>query len=421
MSATPRSSSCCQPSIASGTPPSPARSPPPKGRWRRSSTALAEQVAVLDESLEQLYDDQFIETCAPWVAPYIGDLIGYRPLHGLAPERRLARAEVAHTIALRRRKGTASMLEQLARDVTGWEARVVEFFALLATTQYMNHRRPGNLVAPSHARRRGARGGRHGVRRDPAHARRPPDRQRPRAVQHPQRRPLPVADRRATGWRVRLPRRRPRVPRAAASASARSGPTRRSTPGPRRRTEITHLAEPINVPAPILRGALARELGTYYGPGRSIEIHLDGATDPEPVGTDRGLRPQRRRRRMGARRAGRPDRRRPRARPARRRRDIALRARRSRSPTTTAPRATSAAASTRATSPSSHRPAQSCTCRPTTRRSRTRSTHSAAPASSRSPTTAATPRRSRSTWRPTLRSSSARPQGGGRRSSSPAR
>ena len=47
--------------------------------------ALAEQVAVLDESIEQLYDDQFIETCAPWVAPYIGDLIGYRPLHGLAP------------------------------------------------------------------------------------------------------------------------------------------------------------------------------------------------------------------------------------------------------------------------------------------------------------------------------------------------
>ena len=42
---------------------------------------LAEQAAVLEESLAQLYDDQFIETCAPWVVPYIGDLIGYRPLH----------------------------------------------------------------------------------------------------------------------------------------------------------------------------------------------------------------------------------------------------------------------------------------------------------------------------------------------------
>jgi hypothetical protein len=49
------------------------------------------------------------------------------------------RAEVAHTIAFRRRKGTATMLEQLARDVTGWPARVVEYFQLLGWTQNMNH------------------------------------------------------------------------------------------------------------------------------------------------------------------------------------------------------------------------------------------------------------------------------------------
>jgi len=46
---------------------------------------------------------------------------------------------VANTIRYRRRKGTASMLEQLARDVTGWPARVVEFFELLTTTQHMKH------------------------------------------------------------------------------------------------------------------------------------------------------------------------------------------------------------------------------------------------------------------------------------------
>ena len=39
---------------------------------------LAGQVNVLAESLEQMYDDQFIETCAPWAAAYIGDLVGYR-------------------------------------------------------------------------------------------------------------------------------------------------------------------------------------------------------------------------------------------------------------------------------------------------------------------------------------------------------
>ena len=103
---------------------------------------IAPQIAILEEDLAQLYDDQFIETCADWVIPYIGDLIGYRALHGVVPKISSPRAEVANTIAYRRRKGTASMLEQLARDVTGWDARVVEFFQRLAATQYMNHLRP---------------------------------------------------------------------------------------------------------------------------------------------------------------------------------------------------------------------------------------------------------------------------------------
>jgi hypothetical protein len=109
---------------------------------------LAEQVAVLQEDVEQLYDDQFIETCADWVAPYIGDLIGYRMLHGVTPKIASPRAEVAHTIAYRRRKGTVLVLEQLARDVTGWNATAVEFFQRLVMTQYMNHLRPQCLAAP---------------------------------------------------------------------------------------------------------------------------------------------------------------------------------------------------------------------------------------------------------------------------------
>ena len=96
---------------------------------------------ALDENLDQLYDDAFIETCNDWAALYIGDLIGYRPLHGVSPKISSPRAEVANTIRYRRRKGTASMLEQLARDVTGWNARVVEFFEHLAWNQYMQHTR----------------------------------------------------------------------------------------------------------------------------------------------------------------------------------------------------------------------------------------------------------------------------------------
>ncbi len=120
-----------------------------QGHPLRALVALiAQEFEALEENVEQLYDDQFIETCAEWVAPYIGDLIGYRPLHGVAPGVASPRAEVAHTIGYRRRKGTAAMLEQLARDVTGWPARAVEFFEQLATTQYMNHVR---LHAPASA------------------------------------------------------------------------------------------------------------------------------------------------------------------------------------------------------------------------------------------------------------------------------
>jgi hypothetical protein len=104
--------------------------------------AFARELQALEENLDQLYDDQFIETCAEWAAPYIGELIGYRSLHGVAPRVSSPRTEVANTIAFRRRKGTASMLEELAHNVTDWPARAVEFFEQVATTQYMNHLRP---------------------------------------------------------------------------------------------------------------------------------------------------------------------------------------------------------------------------------------------------------------------------------------
>ena len=120
-----------------------------QGRPLRDLVGLiAREFEALEENVEQLYDDQFIETCAEWVAPYIGDLIGYRPLYGVAAAVASPRADVANTIRYRRRKGTAAMLEQLARDVTEWPSRAVEFFEQLATTQYMNHVR---LHAPATA------------------------------------------------------------------------------------------------------------------------------------------------------------------------------------------------------------------------------------------------------------------------------
>ena len=244
-------------------------------------SALAEEVAALDEAIEQLYDDQFIETCAPWVAPYIGDLIGYRSLHGLAPGAGSRRAEVAHTIALRRRKGTASVLEQLARDVTGWEARVVEFFSLLATTQYMNHRRPGNLATPS--MRDAAALDAVGTAFDAI----PRTLDVRRIASGRGRHNIPNIG--VFLWRVGAYRlaRSPATPSAAGPAgrSFRFSPLGADAPlltRPQAEEEITHLAEPINVPAPIRRGTLARDLNRYYGAGLSLEVHLDGAQQPEP-------------------------------------------------------------------------------------------------------------------------------------------
>ena len=96
-----------------------------------------------------LYDNWFIETCDEWVVPYIGDLLGVRPIRAVESAGVSERAYVANTMAYRRRKGTAVVLEQLARDTTGWPARAVEFFARLATTQQMNHVRLAPPATPS--------------------------------------------------------------------------------------------------------------------------------------------------------------------------------------------------------------------------------------------------------------------------------
>jgi hypothetical protein len=114
---------------------------------------IAGQAQVVSDSLDQQYDDQFIETCESWVVPYIGELIGFTPLQPLGPGQPSAtRAEVADTIGYRRRKGTLDMLEQLCSDVTGWPGIAVEYFSRLSTTQYVrNHLRLDNTMVDVHS------------------------------------------------------------------------------------------------------------------------------------------------------------------------------------------------------------------------------------------------------------------------------
>jgi hypothetical protein len=231
---------------------------------------MAEQIAILQEDLEQLYDDQFIETCADWVAPYIGDLIGYRAIHGVTLRTLSARAEVANTIAYRRRKGAATMLEQLARDVTGWSARAVEFFQWLQTSQHMNHIRPGH--APTADLRRWEPLERLGTAFDTlAHS-------------------VDVRRIESQKGRYNIPSVGLFLWRLQAFPLTRSPAFRiddeRFLFSPlghdlqlftraQSETDITHLAEPIHVPAPISRRVLHTYLKRYYGPQLSLFLEAD--------------------------------------------------------------------------------------------------------------------------------------------------
>ncbi|MET0309924.1 MAG: hypothetical protein ABW023_14555 [Sphingomonas sp.] len=117
-------------------------------------TVIGEQVDAVERDIDQQYANWFIETCADWVVPYIGDLVGYRPVAAAdragdasTAEAHLLnaaitpRAEIANTLRFRRRKGTLALLEELANGIADWPSRAVEFYALLSRTQNINHLR----------------------------------------------------------------------------------------------------------------------------------------------------------------------------------------------------------------------------------------------------------------------------------------
>jgi hypothetical protein len=257
------------------------------GVLRELVGVITDQVNVLAESLEQMYDDEFVETCAPWVAPYIGDLVGYRTLHGVVPQIASPRADVANTIRYRRRKGTVSVLEQLAADVTGWPAHAVEFFELLAATQYMSHVRShaaatadlrdearlelaGTFQAgafdgfahTAEMRSITSRSGRYNIRNVGIFLWRV---QALRLVR------VPLVDADGSGVRFRLDQ---------------LGTDKQLFAQKRTEQEITHLAEPLDVPLPLRRCFAGAHLADLYGAGRSylLELETAGGVDPVPSG-----------------------------------------------------------------------------------------------------------------------------------------
>jgi hypothetical protein len=104
------------------------------GPLRELVNRIGAQAANLRRSIDRLWEDQSIESCDDWVVSYIGALLATNLVSSL--DARGQRLDVAKTIYYRRRKGTVAILEEIAYDITGWDARVVEFFRRLGRTRH---------------------------------------------------------------------------------------------------------------------------------------------------------------------------------------------------------------------------------------------------------------------------------------------
>ncbi|MDN3292751.1 hypothetical protein QWM81_01570 [Streptomyces ficellus] len=272
---------------------------------------IAEQVDRVRDGVAQNYEDWFVETAAPWVLPYLGDLVGYTPLPGyervqakgladadgdggrvrlaeaLAPRR-----DVAATVANRRRKGTLALLEELAGSVGGWPSRAVEFSRLVAAHQPVKLYGSGTAAVNAQRLRRGGlvdvrkgaaldlAGGPFGAVAQSVDVRRAGSARTPGGCS-----PAGVG---VFVWRLK-PYRVTRAPaycvdRARSlytfSILGNDGPlVTRPVPEP----SAAHVATIDNVPAYIRRRQLAERLADYYGPGKSFTIWRDGQDEPVPM------------------------------------------------------------------------------------------------------------------------------------------
>ncbi|MEU4768761.1 hypothetical protein AB0H12_36485 [Actinosynnema sp. NPDC023794] len=265
------------------------------GALRALLGVITEQVDLVETDLEQLYDNWFIETCADWAVPYLGDLVGYRALRGyeeavsgrgasarLLAARLAPRVDVAATVTNRRRKGTLPLLENTARTVAEWPARAVEFGPLLAGSQ------PVRLYPGSPAR---------AAARHLASPARTVDLRRGAELDlvdsafdefaHLAGRGRTPASVGLFAWRLK--------PQSITKAPAYCIDRARSlytfsilgndTPlltKPVPEPSPTHIATPANVPGFIRRRALRDRLADHYGPGKSFQIWRDGEDRPVP-------------------------------------------------------------------------------------------------------------------------------------------
>ncbi|MGA5316897.1 hypothetical protein ACPCTK_22715 [Streptomyces pseudogriseolus] len=271
-------------------------------------SVVAAQARVVQDDIERLYDNWFIETCEDWVVPYIGDLVGHRMLPGTTSAlsgtsspgygllaAAVPRREVANTVANRRRKGTLALLEDLAADVADWPSRAVESRHMLALTQPVRRHTAENHDAQG----RPSRGCLVDVRRidtldridgpfdELAHTVEVP---RSDAGRRVGRYNIPGVGLHV--WRLR-PQPVTRAPalcvdqaRACYTFSILGNDTELFTK-PVPEPAACHVADETNVPAPIRRRALTERLYDYYGPLKSLCVWTGPQAEGDVVAPDR--------------------------------------------------------------------------------------------------------------------------------------
>ncbi|KOU60513.1 hypothetical protein ADK57_30200 [Streptomyces sp. MMG1533] len=258
---------------------------------------IAEQLDRVRNGVEQGYEDLFVETAASWVLPYLGDLVGYRTLPGYErvltdglhdggrdalAEAIAPRADVAATVANRRRKGTLHLLEEISEQVAGWPARAVELSRLVAHNQPVKLYRDsgtGRLADLRDGSALALAGGPFDAGARTVDVRRA-DSARKQGGWTPAGVGLFV-------WRLK--------PYSLTSSPAYCIDRARNlytfsilgndTPlatKPVPEPSPTHIATVDNVPALITRRLLHDRLADYYGPGKSLVIRRDGEDQPVP-------------------------------------------------------------------------------------------------------------------------------------------
>lgn len=246
------------------------------GPLRTLISILAREVQVMGESLDDLSDDAFIETCAPWVVPYLADLLGVEPLAEI-PGGPDPRTRVADALRLRSAKGTLQALEQAAAGASGLACHAVEYWKRLAVTQSMRLVHP-EMGGTADLRDRGA------LMRIGSAFDRSAHLAEVRRIAGPAPGRFNLGNIGLHAWPlIPMALTRHRAVQADATLPAfRFHPLGCDAPlwdRARARPEGRHATE-ADLPLPITRAMLAEDPGRFYGPGRAIEVYVDGALIP---------------------------------------------------------------------------------------------------------------------------------------------